>query len=542
MRIYKTGNFWIDSGLVALNNVLYSINMNDLKFGLTANYLDIDVEDDKIADVLNSAKTEAENNYLKKTEGGGWYYADEKFHMYQKTDFKMHLKSFFTGKTPQTEGGLVSLKNPSLMKGKDRIMTQSEYLAFLNFKEKNKDFKYGTKKVKIEDRGFINTPPIYNIGTEFHLDFAKKGNKFCDFSGTNFTKTTNVTGMNYPFMTGNSGELNFSSHLKKKLSIASLYDFLSTFSFYNLYYLLQDNLKHYFVLYDSDLIRLSEFLNTIQQDAPQLNKIDYNNFKTEIIGTIYENESLFNFLVSIYQQVKQKFEIDKLFENLIKKSVFTLSNDGNIFRDVKEYTSLTALFSLFDSFSELEDDENNYFSHFLNMVRYFTKRLDSGKYDTNFRNKLCEEILNFKSPYKTIESFLSDVKLKEKEKKGILYLDKIITIYNNKIQNHMNTKTEMVEMCKSLGQQIGKYCQEANNGSGDKGILFSIRNAKNRTEFLNVLAEIQFRIDKQYYNIENFLKEILDSKDWEEYKSLVSIFAMNRFLWEKKDIKTTENN
>ena len=542
MRIYKTGNFWIDSGIVALNNILNSLDIENVEYELTSTYLEIDVSDDEIENLLNIAKREAEKNYLKKTEGGGWYFSDGEFHTYQKTDFKMHLKSFFTGKTPQTEGGLVALNNLSLIKGKDRAMTEDEFKSFIIFKEQNKDFKYGTKKIKIEDRGFINTPPVYNIGTEFQLDFIKKGNKLCNFSGEIFAKTNTVTGMNYPFMTGSSGELNFSSHLKKKLNIASLYDFISTFSFYNLYYLMQDNLKHYFVLYDSDLMKLSEFLYTIQQDASQLNKNDYNNFKTEMIGTIYENESLFNFLVSIYQQVKQKLEIDKLFENLVTKSVFTLSNDGNIFRDVKEYSSLDALFSLFDSFSELEEDENSYFNHFLNMIRYFTKRLESGKYDTSFRNKLCDEILSFKSPYKTIEHFLSEVKLKEKEKNGILYLDKIITVINNKIQNNMNTKTEMVEMCKSLGQQIGKYCQEANNGSGDKGILFSIRNAKNRTEFLNVLAVIQFRIDKQYYNIENFLKEILESKDWEEYKSLVSIFAMNRFLWEKKDTKTVVEN
>lgn len=540
IRIFKTGNFWIDNGIVALYDILKSQHPD--KIELNSNYLRINIDNELLTEAMNAAKKTAEEHYLKKTEGGGWFYANEAFQTYQKTDFKMHLKSFFTGKTPQTEGGLVALNNLSLLKGKDRTMTELEYKKFLEFKEAKKEFKYGTKKIKIEDRGFINTAPVYNIGTDFQLDFLKKGNKFCDFSGELFAKTTNITGMNYPFMTGNSGELNFSSHLKKKLNIASLYDFISTFSFYNLYYLLQDDLKHYFVLYDSDLQKLYEFLYTIQQDATQINKIDYNNFKTEIVGSIYENESLFNFLISIYQQVKQRLEIDKLFENLVTKSVFTLSNDGNIFRDVKEYCSLSTLFSLFDSFSALEDDENSYYEHFLYMIGRFTKLLDKGKYDTTYRNKLCGEILAFKSPYKTIESFLSEVKLKEKVKKGIPYLDKIITIYNNKIQNHMNTKTEMVEMCKSLGQQIGKYCNEANNGSGDKGILFSIRNAKNRTEFLNVLVEIQFRIDKQYYNVENFLKEILESKDWEEYKSLVSIFAMNRFLWDKKENKTTENN
>lgn len=540
MKIKKTGNFWIDNGLVALYKIINELDYGSLEISISEGDLCIELEDKKLEEVLNLAKDKVEGYYLKKTEGGGWFYNDNEFKIYQKTDFKPHLKSFFTGKTPKTEGGLVALSSPTLKKGKDRMMSETENNLFLQFKENNKEVKFGTKKVKIEDRGFINTPPVYNIGNEFQIENLNSGKKLCDLSGEYFDKTTTITGMNFPFMTGSSGELNFSSHLKKKLNVSSLYDFISTFSFYNLYYLLQGDMKHYFVLYDSNLEKLSEFLNIIQQSADQVNNNDYNNFDTALIGTVYEDESLFNFLLSIYNQVKQQFQIDQILGELLSKSVFVLSNDGNIFRQAKQYSSISALFSLFESFSNFEDEVQGYFNHFVNMIRYFTKRLDGGKYDTTFRNKLCGEILSFKSPYKTIEFFLSEVKLKGKDETGIMYLDKIIQIYNNKIRSDMNSKTEMVEMCKSLGQQIGKYCQEANSGSGDKGILFSIRNAKNRTEFLNVLSEIQFRIDKPYFNIENFLKEILDSKDWEEYKSLVSIFAMNRFLYVKKD-KTSDN-
>lgn len=89
-------------------------------------------------------------------------------------------------------------------------------------------------------------------------------------------------------------------------------------------------------------------------------------------------------------------------------------------------------------------------------------------------------------------------------------------------------KAEMVEVCKSIGNRIGAYCREKD----DKGILFSIRNAKNRTEFINVLAETQFRTGVSYS--ETFFKDLPDDSEWEEYKSLVSIFAMNSFLYKKQ--------
>jgi hypothetical protein len=97
-------------------------------------------------------------------------------------------------------------------------------------------------------------------------------------------------------------------------------------------------------------------------------------------------------------------------------------------------------------------------------------------------------------------------------------------------------KVEMVEICKKTGNSIGAYCREKD----DKGILFSIRNAKSRTEFLNVLSETQFRTEVSYS--EAFFKELPDNSSWEEYKALVSIFAMNSFLFKEKSQTTSNNN
>jgi hypothetical protein len=333
--------------------------------------------------------------------------------------------------------------------------------------------------------------------------------------------------MNYPFLTGKSGELNFVSQLEAKPSISSLYSFISLFAFYNINYLSQNNLENYFILYDSNLNRLDSFYNTIQKDISELTKPDFCSFETEIIGTTYESECLFNFLLSVYKQVRNKLKEDEYRNLLFSKSVFTLSNDGNIFRDVKEYTSISDIFDLFDCFTkpQNENDENNHLETFINFVRFFCQRLDKGKYDTIWRNRLCSDILSFRSIHKTIERFMGEVCLKS-ESGRIAYLDIIIKIYNHKTQRNMDAK--MVEICKSTGNRIGAYCREKE----DKGILFSIRNAKNRTEFLNVLAETQFRTEVSYS--ENFFKELPDDSQWEEYKALVSIFAMNSFLYKEK--------
>jgi hypothetical protein len=528
VKINKTGNFWIDNGIVALYIMLRKL---DYDVDLDESTLTISSEKNmgkSVDDMLNHAKEEVAKHYLTQTKNFGWILKKGVFEVYRRTDFKMHLKAFFTGKTPTTEGAICT---PDA-KENVRRMNDNEYSLFLSFKE-NVISENG-EKIKLDNKGFLNNPPKYEIGDNFTADFLNEGKKLCLFSGRYYKKADVITGISFPFLTGKSGELNFVSQLESKPSISALYNFVSLFSFYNLSYLMQNDLKNYFVLYDSNLKDLESFYDVIVANINNLTKPDFCSFETQITGTQYESESFFNFLLSVHSQVNQRLKKDERRGILLKKSVFTLSNDGNIFRDVKEYTSISALFELLDCFENCEDDERSYREPFLNFIRYFNKRLDKGKYDTTWRNRLCADILSFRSILKTVEWFMGEVKMKE-DNGNILFLDKIIDIYNFKTQKNMNQ--EMVKICKATGNSIGAYCREKD----DKGILFSIRNAKSRTEFLNVLAETQFRTEVSYS--ETFFNALPDNAQWEEYKALVSIFAMNSFLYKdiNKDKKQTEN-
>jgi len=542
LKIEKTGNFWIDNGIVGLYRTLCNLEYDDI-CEITANGLELLFDDDhQLIEALNKARTEVVTKYLKKTGNFGWIYKDSRFEVYERTDFRMHLKPFFTGKTPKTEGALlIPEAKDSELGGKGRRMTVSEYVEFQKFKDENAGRMENNKKLKIENKGFLNTPPSYEIGNDFDLSFLEAGKKICSFSGRGYKLADTVTGMDYPFLTGKSGELNFSSFLEGKPQLSTFYSFIALFSFYNLNYLLQGDMKHYFVLYDGNLESLSELLNTIIVNVEQLSKPDWSSFETEIMGTEYESEALFNFLLSIYSQLKSDFEEEKYDEGkLFTKSVFTLSNDGNIFRDVKEYTSLTYLFNLFETF-EFGEQDQSYYTHFKNFVKHFTQRLDSGKYDTTWRDKLCNAILNFRSVASIVENYLGEVKVKE-EKGSIPYLDKILLIYNQKTNNKMNA--DLVKLCQNIGINIGIYSY----AEKDRSCLYSLRNAKSRVEFLKALELIQFRImesDKvqdQYKtkNYQDFFTNLPDGRDWEEMKSMVSIFSMNSYLYEKQKTNKEE--
>jgi hypothetical protein len=534
----KTGNFWIDNGIVGLFKILKQVQNNidssDFQVELKPEGLKIETtgnDEERLLEILNSAKDKVVQTYLKQT-GLGWVYNTKGFETYRKNDFKKHLKPFFTGKRPDTEGGLCTPTfDPKKIKKKDRVMTADELSAFTAFSEANIN-KFKEEGQSIEERGFLGYQPKHEMGDEVEKVFFEAGKKRCHFSGESYKIADTVTGMDFPFLTGKSGEQNFASFLSGKPSISAKYSYVSLFAFYNLYYQINE-LSHYFVLYDSNLKSLSSFVGDIQKTLDQTQKADFCNFETYIIGSKYEKEALFNFLLSVYKQVKQQLGRD-IRREVFTKTVFVLSNDGNIFRHVEEYSSLESLFHLFDSFAG-KGDEKNYFEEFIRMVQHFNKKIKPNppEYDTTWRNRLCSNILSFSSITSIIERFLGEVKMKE-ESGGISYLDKILEIYIIKTQPNM--KAEMVETCKSLGNRIGRYCRE----NEDKGILFSIRNAKSRNEFLTVLSETQFRTEVLYS--EDFFKDLPDNAQWEEYKSLVSIFAMNSFLYRPDSKKTTSTN
>jgi hypothetical protein len=553
----KVNNFWIDNGIVGLFKVLENIrehaildkdeNIIEYDFLLSPNFLKIELlnpsnveigEDEvhpNLLKVLNEARSYLSDVYVSiSTKKSRWYYneKEDSFYIFNKTSYKNHLRGTFFNAKPEYEGTLyfpdILYKEVKDKHPKKINMSKEVFGKFEKFREDNKEIFSEKIDAKERGEGFINRPSKYTFGKEFTNDFTAKGGRLCGFSGLNVKNTIEINGMYSPIMTSSAGELNFASNLQKKPQISLFYSFVAVFAPYNLYYTLKiedkKELKNYFILYDSNLRELSNFYNSIQMNLTNLKNSNYCNFEMYLYNVELEAETLFNFAISIFKQTKGKLNKDER-KKIYAKSIFSFTNDGNIFRDVKEYTSLNSLFDLFDAFDQTNDEKFN-FEHFLNFVRFFTKKMQTSKgeqNDTTWRNRLCIDLLNFRGIAKTIEWYFGEVKLKEKEPKSIFNLDKIITVYNIKTQ--LNMKTEMVEMCKSIGNRIGRYCRENDN----KGILFSIRNSKNRIEFLNTLAESQFKTEVSFG--EDFFKTLPDSPQWEEYKALVSIFAMNSFLY-----------
>jgi hypothetical protein len=562
IRFAKTGNFWLDNGIVGLYQVLAKVKEEPpmdatdspirFEFGFEvkdeAEHLRVWVEEvpptkgsaPELLAVLNAAKAKVAETYLTKTSGYGWLYTDQcEFALYQKTDFRMHLKPFFMGKTGKPKGTVYLPKDQESAKARDYVLKEDEPARFEAFK---KGVLEGGK-IKLTDKGYLHIAPVYEIGTEYEDSFELSGTNRCNFSGDSYKKTSTVSGMDYPFLTGDSGELNFASFLAEKPSIADKYSFVGVFAFYNLYFSLQSDFKNYFILNDGTLKDLEKFYRSVQIPPDQIEpqRRVWCNFKSTFIGAQYAHEGLMDFLISIYNQFQSKMANELEDKEMMRKAVYTFHNDGSFFREVRAYNSIETLFSFFDNLAKGEgENQKGVKKSFLYLLRSFQRKVKETEYDTTWRNRLCHDLLSFNLPFGIVEEFMAEVRLKEANPQSITHLDTIFKIFLK--STHQNMNEEDVNICKSIGDQIGEAFGPSNeNKKGNKDPFFGLRNAKTREEFLRVFNEMQFKMEKQFFQAEDLLKRVVQQNvSWLEFKHLINIFAMNEFL--KRDYIINKKN
>lgn len=531
IKFLKTNNFWFDNAIISLHEALQALNSSGDPFDdepttwevrLEERQLVLVGEEEDLLAALNKAHNDIGKQYLRNTGNYGWLYKNGDFVLYERQDFQQALKSFFTGKTGKPQFGALEFSQDKRGAGQ---MTDEQVESFKAFKELYKEHK-------LADKGYLEAPPVYEFGEPFDSSYEKSGKHLCVFSGELVKKAPLVTGMNYPFLTGASGEINFSSNLTASYRLSGKMDFLSLFAFNGLYYHLNDSDSgHFFMIADGSLRKLYTFRKTLSKTLSSKENWRHN-FNNQIIGTTYSQEALLGFLISMYSQLADAKH--ELLEEVLTKAIYSFTKDKGIFKDVQVFTAVYKLFHFFG--------ESN-FNQFTTIFKLFAEKRGSD-YETIHRNRLASDMLQFRSINGTVEQFLGTVKLAEQ--RGIPYLNDFIESYNLKFLPNMDA--DKIKLCKDIGRTIGYYSADSKN----RRLLYGLRNARNRNDFLKVLSEAQFKIadhhkernsaqdegaegDKKFTNSRlyispDFFDHLPEDRGWEEYKSLVSIFAMNYYL------------
>jgi hypothetical protein len=196
---------------------------------------------------------------------------------------------------------------------------------------------------------------------------------------------------------------------------------------------------------------------------------------------------------------------------------------------LREFSKLQRLFRLYECWIDLlvklgVDNP----SHQIGVVFSQFMARQGQRTESIWRDRIAAAILDFGDPTPFVEQFLFDVHARP------LYRG-TIEVLNAYIQEVFNMDDKFQSALAGFGHSLGR---EAHKQS-EMGLLYALRNAKNPEAFYRVLNDAQFRlqvsIPEAVLRIEK--GERIAGVPWGRVKTLLSIYAMNAYLW-KGDTKT----
>ncbi|GAB63840.1 hypothetical protein KSU1_D0531 [Candidatus Jettenia caeni] len=505
----KTGNFWIDNGIVGLYSILISHQAHfEQLFGIQLSPLETDTlivgVNQKCTDsFFAELKRLLIESFVYETNNYGFYYdqASNRFVLSRKRDLRIDKKYYFQGFVPKPDGK-IPLKGLSV----------SVHKELENFLVKNK-----TYKLSIENE-IPTSKMIFALSnkTIVNSDMLRPGRKPCSFCGDRFKKLISLDRMHFPLLVGFPNLKTFYSNLDSEFRLCGKCSLAALAGSYKSYFSIHNAYLSCFILYDPDLSEMYR----LQSEVGALTGNPYGNFDKQSVITTYLYETLFVFLLSLFEKLRCDSKQEWFNRITAKKIIGILAlKQGNtvIVEHMVEFSRITELFVFFEKSRNLPligrgKKEAIEWTAFLNALY--------SKTDENsvLRNHICERILNFTKTNDLLEEYLFR---SERTNKNLFYF---IRLYNKEVAG---MEESMIALCAAIGGEIGRKSKAKDT----KGFLYAIRNCRCQSEFIKILSQIQFPLEISYNrNLFDSLRE----ENWEDYKSLISIFAANQFFYNPK--------
>jgi len=340
------------------------------------------------------------------------------------------------------------------------------------------------------------------------LKETTKGKKKCVVCNRKVDNVGYESIVSTPFAVKAENFQNFYSFGKNVATICSDCQFLGLLAplaaFFNVIIEGKDKIINYIFLEDSNIEQSYKsylWFSEIKEESPM------SNFK--ISSKFYPRHPHETLLLTLYEVFKRT----RILRNTTYR-VITIKISGKTSTILTYFTfEITEKFRRF--FKSLEEDGVN-----LNqIIDAFVVKEE--KIITDYRNKLSEKILKGLP----IEDFVEEFIFKYKTYIPDFHF---LVIQTNKLKGVKALDEKFIEMCKKNGENIGNAIFEADSF----GDLYSLRNSKTLENFLESLSQLTVRYAKENRNIritEDFIG-MLNDEDWKKAKSLLVIFAVNKYL------------
>jgi hypothetical protein len=491
---HATGNFWIDNGLVVLNRLLRGGN---LPAGV--------------------------NTILQQLLGGGNLPANVNPILQQLAE-QIYRE---TGKTEEYWD-----EQSQQVKTYNKRNWQEPIGLFISAVD-------SPPKRLVNGKEMFTRPP--NAASRIRI--GPKGNAKCDLCGA-LGPVESARLYLFPFVVDPDKFGNFYSVAKRGVKLCSRCAVAGFAAFQSWLWRRQGSTYHFFVFH-TDLDRLSALHESVITHL-RLEGVKGGNFRVDFFGE-YPYENLFALLLSLFKFLRTRESAGELPPMLAELTgaqpivagnpivVYAFSGEGGKSFSMRAFTQFDRFHLFYHLYCRWIDglDVTNPHSALAQVFRQFQHKRQ--RTETIWREWVCSAMLKQTDPSPPIEVFLYDVGAEIRRALSYGTLE-VLQIY---LQEVLKMDERLLNIIKGFGYELGRVAAE----KSEMGLLYALRNAKNLDQFLEVLNQIQFTLERTINS--ELLRvepgERIAGTPWNRVKTLLAIHAMNAYLRTKYPASETQS-
>lgn len=552
----KLNHFWLDSGLLGLVVLLREVD-SDIEKTIDEEGLRLKGSEDAVRKALDEAYELLINRYynlstkkqMDNTVSYNFYYdgKEDKFVAFPKKK-SVGIAELIFNKAPRPVGSSIKWtkekKREIVIDGKtmkrNRGILPSSHAHLQNRMDEFLD----RNGLDVTTSGLlVDGPNAVCPKATIAVKVSSNTKGRCYLCGEEASSLEDVSQTIFPFITGSSGLLNFNALCGSPEKVCWKCAFLGKFVPVSGFYLSQGNNFFAFFHYSVSFEKMLDVYSPLQ-DAKYEDPALFKNFKHPLGFEKFEDgffqkpyEVAFAFLFTLYKKVllHQKSDEDEGVLNWEEMCDFAFSKAPLEFvvlhTKSKGQTSMGKMVwpfrdsvYFFRLVKELEEKQIN----IKEVMRLLIGSSSKNENKTIIRNRVCERILKKQSVLDLIETHVFSI-----ENTYIKPLIDFTLNYETLVREGVKgmTKEEQesaVSLGKCVGLTVGKK-DEHGRMKGKRGDLFALRKARKKTDFLEQLNRLQFKLGCDF-NVPSAVYEgKLTDSNFIEFKQFCMIAALNSF-------------
>lgn len=379
--------------------------------------------------------------------------------------------------------------------------------------------------------------------------FSQRSTSICAICGRR-DAAADIKQFIYPLLVEGAKFSNFLPNLNPRSSkICPRCSLASIVAYTGLIWRYQKKVLHLFLFYTSDLFELLRLRRevisplTIAAESSGNAKFAFVGefihetslgLILELFSELHRSDGLLSEEARVYLTSLLGAEVSLSRSHLVLYAITGEKGRGFNMKSFREFSRLHAFYQLYKSWLEILEGPAPYQNVVGIFKQFQTRRND--QLETIWRDRIAWAILEFEDPLPFIEQFLFEARVKEKNPKPLVYgTERIFEYYTKEV---LGMDEQFLKVLKGFGHNLGRRAQKGN----EMGLLYALRNAKNLDELHRVLTDILFRLNSKLEAgqrpltvPEELLKiekgERICGVPWKRVKNLLSIYAMNAYLW-----------